>query len=125
METPTVSTRQRVLPIPRNSGGVDGGPSSMTLLLAWLARDRNYKQWCCGQPSKMQLCQEIILEFNDHGIFSRGDKAVRTQIQMLEQSYFHTERFCRGMGCQLVTYDRVAGQGPYDCTLTTGLLCAT
>ncbi|KAI7955362.1 hypothetical protein MJO28_005762, partial [Puccinia striiformis f. sp. tritici] len=92
METPTVSTRQRVRPIPWNSGGVDGGPSSMTLLLAWLARDRNYKQWCCGQPSKMQLCQEIILELNDHGIFSRGDKA---------------------------------GQGLYDCMLTTGLLCAT
>ncbi|KAI9609525.1 hypothetical protein H4Q26_007482 [Puccinia striiformis f. sp. tritici PST-130] len=62
----------------------------------------------------MQLCQEIIFEFNDHGIFSRGDKAVRSQIHMLEQSYFRAERFCRGMGRQLVTYDRVAGQGQYD-----------
>ncbi|KAH9457779.1 hypothetical protein Pst134EB_010092 [Puccinia striiformis f. sp. tritici] len=86
MASATAATRQRVRPIPWNSDG----------------------------RTKMQLCQEIIFEFNDHGIFSRGDKAVRSQIHMLEQSYFRAERFCRGMGRQLVTYDRVAGQGQYD-----------
>ncbi|KAI7945894.1 hypothetical protein MJO29_012282 [Puccinia striiformis f. sp. tritici] len=114
MASATAATRQRVRPIPWNSDGVNGGPSSMTILLDWLSRDGNYDRWCSGQRTKMQLCQEIIFEFNDHGIFSRGDKAVRSQIHMLEQSYFQAERFRRGMGRQLVTYDRVAGQGQYD-----------
>ncbi|POV95212.1 hypothetical protein PSHT_15778 [Puccinia striiformis] len=68
----------------------------------------------------MQLCQELILEFNDHGIFT-----VHNQIRMPEQSYSDAERFRRRMGCQLLTYDRVAGQGLYDGMLTTGSLCFT
>ncbi|KAA1103087.1 hypothetical protein PGT21_006209 [Puccinia graminis f. sp. tritici] len=50
--------------------GVDGGPSSITVLLNWLATNNNYVRWRQGE-SKRDLSSEILMEMRRNGIQHR------------------------------------------------------
>jgi hypothetical protein len=54
-----------------DTDGVNGGPSSITILLQWLATNNNYIRWC-STDLKRPLCEEILLEMNRHGIHHRS-----------------------------------------------------
>ncbi|KAG2902671.1 hypothetical protein PC129_g10092 [Phytophthora cactorum] len=71
--------------------GVDGGPSSMKVLLDWLTTDGNYARWKGDDGSsgstKEVLCGIIIGKLKDAGINHRKSADVRDKIRYLEKQF--------------------------------------
>ncbi|ETN24665.1 hypothetical protein PPTG_00889 [Phytophthora nicotianae INRA-310] len=57
-----------------NEDGVDGGPSSMELLLVWLRRDNNAVWWREASEKRLQstMAHEVHEFFVDHGVTHRS-----------------------------------------------------
>ncbi|WAQ87317.1 hypothetical protein PtA15_8A221 [Puccinia triticina] len=60
-----------------NQDGVNGGPSSMSLLVNWLVNNGNFNRWLsCGlngplQEERLALCSEVEQILRAHGIMTR------------------------------------------------------
>ncbi|WAR57171.1 hypothetical protein PtB15_8B218 [Puccinia triticina] len=60
-----------------NQDGVNGGPSSMSLLVNWLVNNGNFNRWLsCGlngplQEERLALCSEVEQILRAHGIMMR------------------------------------------------------
>ena len=71
--------------------GVDGGPSSIDILLGWLTRSQNYRSWKGGSSSqgrsKEALVSEILEEMIEKQITWRTSKQIRSKIDELEAKY--------------------------------------
>ncbi|ETO74853.1 hypothetical protein F444_09491 [Phytophthora nicotianae P1976] len=71
--------------------GVNGGPSSMKILLDWLTTEGNFTKWKGGGSSvgfdKEALCGTIIGKLIDAGIRHRKPADVRDKIQNLDSKY--------------------------------------
>ncbi|TMW55579.1 hypothetical protein Poli38472_010461 [Pythium oligandrum] len=68
------------------------GKTSLDVLLAWLQQEGNYTRWrgestTVRRESREELCREIVLGMQRHGLFHRQPRHVRTKINELERSY--------------------------------------
>ncbi|KAI7885820.1 hypothetical protein K492DRAFT_170417 [Lichtheimia hyalospora FSU 10163] len=77
--------------------GVNGGPSSMDILVGWLADRSNYQRWRSGNavietdnqqriPKKL-LLEEILNKMHQAGIHHRLPKDVASKISTLQSNY--------------------------------------
>ncbi|ETL49552.1 hypothetical protein L916_00972 [Phytophthora nicotianae] len=68
-----------------NEDGVDGGPSSMELLLVWLRRDSNAVWWREASEKRLQstMAHEVHELFVDHGVTHRSVSAIYAKICQL------------------------------------------
>ncbi|KAG2774410.1 hypothetical protein PC129_g5419 [Phytophthora cactorum] len=64
---------------------VDGGPSSMELLLVWLRRDNNAARWRQAIERRMQatIARKVHEFFVDHGITHRTVSGIRSKLWQL------------------------------------------
>lgn len=74
--------------------GVNGGPSSMDILINWLANKANYARWrgsnndgSAERIPKKILLEEIISEMQNAGIYHRLPKDVASKISTLQSNY--------------------------------------
>lgn len=74
--------------------GVNGGPSSMDILINWLANKANYARWrgsnndgSAERIPKKILLEEIISEMQNAGIHHRLPKDVASKISTLQSNY--------------------------------------
>ena len=72
--------------------GVNGGPSSMEVLIRWLSYRPNYKKWkredySIDRVPKKDLLEEIIDKLRHVGIYHRLSKDVASKISTLQSNY--------------------------------------
>lgn len=70
--------------------GVNGGPSSMDVLVNWLSKKTNYAKWKgddCERIPKKSLLESIIDEMREVGIYHRLAKDVASKISTLQANY--------------------------------------
>ncbi|KAI8370301.1 hypothetical protein BD560DRAFT_397053 [Blakeslea trispora] len=70
--------------------GVNGGPSSMEVLVNWLSKKANYTKWKgddCERIPKKSLLESIIDEMREVGIYHRLAKDVASKISTLQSNY--------------------------------------
>jgi hypothetical protein len=72
--------------------GVNGGPSSIQVLIKWLSQKPNYKRWKRGdylvdRIPKKELLEEIIDQLRQVGIYHRLTKDVASKISTLQSNY--------------------------------------
>ncbi|CEI97126.1 hypothetical protein RMCBS344292_11264 [Rhizopus microsporus] len=70
--------------------GVNGGPSSMDVLVNWLSKKSNYAKWKgddCERIPKKSLLESIIDEMREVGIYHRLAKDVASKISTLQANY--------------------------------------
>lgn len=91
--TPTVVVRGKKPYKSWLKDGVNGGPSSMDVLVNWLAVRENYAKWRGGDnnntertPKKL-LLEEIIDQMRQVGIYHRLPKDVASKISTLQSNY--------------------------------------
>ncbi|KNZ60978.1 uncharacterized protein VP01_1472g7 [Puccinia sorghi] len=73
------TTKKKAVPWDRN--GIDGGSSSMEIVLEWLTTGTNYQHWRGDLEegkTKKSLCSEIIQMMNDNGINHHDAKGMYT-----------------------------------------------
>ncbi|KAG9397811.1 hypothetical protein AC1031_016605 [Aphanomyces cochlioides] len=73
-----------------DNDGVNGGPTSLQVLLEWLTVEGNYHKWRGGDRSgltKEALCGQIVGRLVDVGIAHRKPADIRDKIQNLEMQY--------------------------------------
>ena len=78
--------------------GVNHGPSSMDVLVSWLAHKPNYKKWkredySIDRVPKKQLLEEIIDKLRQVGIYHRLAKDVASKISTLQSNYRSTRKW--------------------------------
>ena len=72
-------------PISWERDGVDGGDSSITIILDWLGTGNNYLRWrgdVEGGITKTRLCSEILQIMQEHGITHRDSKGFSVPIYL-------------------------------------------
>ena len=71
--------------------GIDGGKSSLSVLLEWLTTEGNYRKWKGGDKqsgkTKETICSEIVAIMKDNGLHHRKNMNIRDKIQLLENQY--------------------------------------
>ncbi|OBZ83273.1 hypothetical protein A0J61_08671 [Choanephora cucurbitarum] len=98
MMTPYTSTRTAPTPPTKAKkpykswlkDGVNGGPSSMEVLVNWLSKKANYAKWKgddCERIPKKSLLESIIDEMREVGIYHRLAKDVASKISTLQSNY--------------------------------------
>ena len=92
--------------------GIDGGPSSMSILLDWLTTEGNYSRWkgsetqkgistwlgLKGGVKKETLCTEICNLIKNAGIMTRNNADIRTKIGSIEQAFRKAADFLEHTG---------------------------
>ncbi|KAG9398320.1 hypothetical protein AC1031_014660 [Aphanomyces cochlioides] len=71
--------------------GVDGGKSSMDVLISWISNESNYVRWRGGDKhsgaTKASLANEIVRLMIKNGINNRNAKDIIAKISSIESSY--------------------------------------
>ncbi|KAI9362585.1 hypothetical protein BD770DRAFT_407683 [Pilaira anomala] len=71
--------------------GVQGGPSSMEVLIDWLAHKPNYIKWkqdySLNRVPKKELIEEIIDKLRQAGIYHRLAKDIASKISTILNNY--------------------------------------
>ena len=85
----STSAKTRKTPKKWEEDGLEGGPSSMDILLEWITFDNNYARWKgdADGASKQTLCCEIVGLMKEAGIHHRNAADVRTKISSLQTAY--------------------------------------
>ncbi|PLW51958.1 hypothetical protein PCASD_00787 [Puccinia coronata f. sp. avenae] len=76
--------------VPWDQDGVNGGSSSVEIVLEWLTTGSNYQQWRGDLEegkTKKSLCADIIELMKENGIYHRDAKGITQQISDLQTSY--------------------------------------
>ena len=83
------SIKPRKAPKKWEDDGVEGGPSSMDIILDWITSGTNYARWKGNADgmTKQTLCTEIIGQMKEAGIHHRNAADVRTKISALQSAY--------------------------------------
>ena len=83
------SAKSRKAPKKWEEDGVEGGPSSMDILLEWITSGTNYARWKgdANGVSKQTLCADIVSRMKEAGIFHRNAADVRAKLIALQTSY--------------------------------------
>ncbi|KAI8460504.1 hypothetical protein BY996DRAFT_6722861 [Phakopsora pachyrhizi] len=79
---------------------IDGGRSSIEVLIDWLETDENYSQWIGHSElclKKETLASEILSNMIKEGINHRDVKGICTKVQELLDSYHRATSWLRGM----------------------------
>ncbi|OAV85239.1 hypothetical protein PTTG_30673 [Puccinia triticina 1-1 BBBD Race 1] len=74
--------------IPWDTDGINGQPSSITILLDWLTANNNYARWCTT-PVRDHLCAEILAVMSHHDITHRTARGISMKIDQLKHGYQH------------------------------------
>ncbi|KAG1687984.1 hypothetical protein DVH05_004503 [Phytophthora capsici] len=89
------------MPLKWESDGVDGGSSSMELLLEWLAIPRNVERWLNSKKgmngSRAELISEIAIIFQSHGI-TRSRNGIIGKLWTFEQQVEEAYRWLKQKG---------------------------
>lgn len=76
--------------------GVNGGPSSMDILIRWLSNQENYTRWKGEDydriPKKL-LLEDILDEMRKVGIYHRVAKDIASKISTLQSNYRLTQKW--------------------------------
>ncbi|EHS64100.1 hypothetical protein PGT21_009581 [Puccinia graminis f. sp. tritici] len=73
---------------------INGGPSSLTILLNWLTTPGNYSRWDApGNPDREGICMEILELMENEGIHHRHVWGINHRIQLLRRSYNTARNF--------------------------------
>lgn len=86
--------------------GVNGGPSSMDVLIKWLSYRPNYKKWrredySMDRVPKKDLLEEIIDKLRQVGIYHRLAKDVASKISTLQSNYRLTRKWSETEGYKI------------------------
>ncbi|OAV87926.1 hypothetical protein PTTG_04338 [Puccinia triticina 1-1 BBBD Race 1] len=98
--------------IPWDRDGVNGGESSIEIVLEWLATGTNYERWRGDGErgrTKTRLCLEIVQLMNLRGITHRDTKGVRQKISDLQSSYNTARDFLKNTGEGIMENDEING----------------
>ncbi|PLW37163.1 hypothetical protein PCASD_11120 [Puccinia coronata f. sp. avenae] len=104
------SNKKKAVPWDRN--GVDGGSSSVEIVLEWLTTGSNYPQWRGDLEegkTKKSLCSEIIELMQANGIYHRDAKGITQRIGGLQSSYNTAQDWKRNTGAGILESDLVNG----------------
>ncbi|KAG1701522.1 hypothetical protein DVH05_010823 [Phytophthora capsici] len=85
---PNVAQRRR--PVSWQKDGVDGGPSSVDVILKWITAEGNLQRWrgdTVGGKTKKALASEIAELIKEAGITGRTYKGVLQKINEIQDSY--------------------------------------
>ncbi|KAK4514938.1 Phosphotransferase [Mucor velutinosus] len=106
--------------------GVNGGPSSMDVLIKWLSYRPNYKKWrredySMDRVPKKDLLEEIIDKLRQVGIYHRLAKDVASKISTLQSNYRLTRKWSETegykikyqMGGEKALHDELVKRFPY------------
>ncbi|PLW45003.1 hypothetical protein PCASD_06959 [Puccinia coronata f. sp. avenae] len=99
-------------PISWEQDGVDGGDSSITIILDWLGTGKNYLQWrgdVEGGITKTRLCSEILQIMQEHGITHRDSKGIRQKLGDLQASYNAACDWKKNTGQGILARDEING----------------
>ncbi|WAQ83445.1 hypothetical protein PtA15_3A816 [Puccinia triticina] len=103
---PKKTTKKKAVPWDRD--GVDGGNSSMDIVLEWLSSDSNYQQWRGDLEegkTKKSLCSEILQIMIVSGITHR----ITQKISDLQSLYNTARDWKRNTGAGILESDAVNG----------------
>ncbi|OAV86381.1 hypothetical protein PTTG_29940 [Puccinia triticina 1-1 BBBD Race 1] len=103
---PKKTTKKKAVPWDRD--GVDGGNSSMDIVLEWLSSDSNYQRWRGDLEegkTKKSLCSEILQIMIASGITHR----ITQKISDLQSSYNTARDWKRNTGAGILESDAVNG----------------
>ncbi|KAA1105797.1 hypothetical protein PGT21_019927 [Puccinia graminis f. sp. tritici] len=110
-------TKKKAIPWDRD--GVNGGDSSIDIVLDWLSTGNNYERWRGDNEkgmTKTRLCSEIVHIMNQKGIRHRDTKGVRQKIGDLQSSYNTARDFVKNTGEGIMAADELNGvHTVYDC----------
>jgi hypothetical protein len=83
------TNKSRKTPKKWEDDGVNGGSSSIDIILDWITTDGNYAKWKgdAGGKSKQTLCGEIICCMKAVGIYHRNNADIRAKISEIQSSY--------------------------------------
>ncbi|PLW49311.1 hypothetical protein PCASD_02693 [Puccinia coronata f. sp. avenae] len=98
--------------IPWDQDGVDGGNSSITIILDWLGTGTNYLQWLGDLESgttKTRLCSEILQIMKDSRITHRDSKGVQQKIGDLQALYNTAHNWKKNTGQGILEQDELNG----------------
>lgn len=73
--------------------GVNGGPSSMIVLINWIQKKNNFYRWYANHASKKTLCIEITDLLKAVGIHHRKEWGIRTKMENLLTSFMNAEKW--------------------------------
>ncbi|PLW38247.1 hypothetical protein PCASD_19197 [Puccinia coronata f. sp. avenae] len=98
--------------VPWDFDGVDGGSSSVEIVLEWLTTASNYSQWRGdleeGKNEK-SLSSEIIELMKENGIYQRDAKGITQRISGFQSSYKTAEDWKRNTGAGILNSDLING----------------
>ncbi|KAA1097914.1 hypothetical protein PGT21_023875 [Puccinia graminis f. sp. tritici] len=103
-------TKKKAIPWDRD--GVNGGESSIDIVLDWLSTGNNYERWRGDNEkgmTKTRLCSEIVHIMNQKGIRHRDTKGVRQKIGDLQSSYNTACDFVKNTGEGIMASDELNG----------------
>ncbi|KAA1098059.1 hypothetical protein PGT21_027643 [Puccinia graminis f. sp. tritici] len=96
--------RQRTRDLPWDRDSVNGGPTSISILLNWLKTRGNYARWDAAsfvRHEREQVCMEILTLMQTQGITHRHAMSISHRIQLLRRNYNTAREFinhARGNG---------------------------
>ncbi|POV94671.1 hypothetical protein PSTT_16725 [Puccinia striiformis] len=75
-----------------DTDGVNGGPTSISILMNWLDRNDNYLRWWSANTSNhrnnsISVCNEVVQELERNGIHHRSATAIDHYIKWLQRHY--------------------------------------
>ena len=87
--TSSSSAKSRKTPKKWEDDGIEGGQSSMDILLDWITSGTNYARWKgdADGVTKQTLCGEIVGRLKEAGIHHRNAADVRTKLSSFQTSY--------------------------------------
>ncbi|KAH9464879.1 hypothetical protein Pst134EB_004384 [Puccinia striiformis f. sp. tritici] len=92
--------------------GVNGGLSSIEIILCWITTGKNYEKWRGDKEegkSKVRLLTEINKLMNESGIFHREPRGIRQKIGELQKLYNKARDFLKNTGEGILAEDEENG----------------
>ncbi|POW05206.1 hypothetical protein PSTT_09854 [Puccinia striiformis] len=92
--------------------GVNGGLSSIEIILCWITIGKNYEKWRGDKEqgkTKVRLLTEINKYMNESGIFHQGPKGIRQRIGELQKSYNKARDFLKNTSEGILAEDEENG----------------
>ncbi|KAG2774411.1 hypothetical protein PC129_g5420 [Phytophthora cactorum] len=82
-----------------DSDGVDGGPSSIDVLLEWLATPGSVEKWLVSAGRKNFVAEEIYVYFLSRGIPHRNRNSITSKLWHFVHQFGEAEEWLKRKGC--------------------------